>query len=80
MQVKKRKVFRRAVTTKCSFCEKEIVPSYRQHEVLSGFLTERGKLLGRARTGLCQRHQRRLAIEVKRARHLARLPFVAKLG
>ncbi len=80
MQPKKRKIFRRAVATKCSFCEKRSVPSYRDVEGLDGFLTERGKLLGRARTGLCQKHQRRLAIEVKRARLLARMAYVAKLG
>ena len=80
MPVKKRKIFRRAVATKCSFCEKEINPSYKQHEVLKSFLTERGKVLGRARTGVCQKHQRRLAIAVKRARHLARLPYVTTLG
>ncbi len=78
--IKQRKRIFRASNAKCSFCERNSTPSYKEHEVLSNFVTERGKLLGRARTGLCQKHQRRLAIAVKRARHLARLPFIAVLG
>lgn len=74
-QKKRRRVFR-AVDAKCSFCENSTNPDYKEAEVLKSFVTDRGKLLGRARTGLCQKHQRRLSIAVKRARHLAKIPFV----
>lgn len=62
----------------CIFCQKGETPSYKEIEVLKKFISDRGKILGRNKTGLCQKHQRRLAKAVKRARHLALLPFVAK--
>jgi small subunit ribosomal protein S18 len=45
---------------------------------LRRFLTDRGKIKSRRKTGTCSKHQRRLAIAVKRARHLALLPFTAE--
>ncbi len=45
---------------------------------LSRFLTERGKILSRTKTGVCSRHQRALTIAIKRARHVALLPFVVR--
>ncbi len=62
----------------CSFCDDKIVPSYKNVEVLKGKLTERGKILPRRVTGVCAKHQRILATEVKRARHIALVPFVAE--
>jgi small subunit ribosomal protein S18 len=50
---------------------------YKQPEVLTRFVTERGKILPRARTGLDAAHQRQLKIAVKRARMLALMPFAA---
>jgi small subunit ribosomal protein S18 len=49
--------------------------SYKDVDALKRFVTEQGYLLGRAKTGLNQKAQRRLARAVKRARHLALLPF-----
>ena len=48
---------------------------YKQTDMLRRFLTERGKIKGRRKTGNCAKHQRRLAIAIKRARHIALLPF-----
>lgn len=62
----------------CSFCDNDIVPSYKNVDVLKQKLTERGKILPRRVTGVCAKHQRKLATEVKRARHLALTPFVAE--
>lgn len=56
--------------------EKTDVELYKDIETLRRFLTERGQIRPRRQTGLCARDQRRLAIAVKRARHLALLPFV----
>ena len=69
----------RPVKTKCSFCEQKTVPDYKEWQALKVFVTERGKLLGRSKTGICAKHQRKLTVEVKRARHLARIPFVTVL-
>jgi len=62
----------------CSFCEDKIQPSYKNVDALKRKLTERGKILPRRVTGVCAKHQRALATEVKRARHIALVPFVAE--
>lgn len=53
-------------------------PSYKKWEVLAHFISDRGKMLPRSRTGLDAKTQRKLSREIKRARHLALLPFVVK--
>jgi len=63
----------------CPVCEKKIDLDYRKPEVLAQFLSDWGKILGREKTGVCAQHQRRLAREIKRARFLALLPFVARV-
>ena len=45
--------------------------------MLKYYLTEQGKIRARRQTGVCAKHQRQLATAIKRARHLAMLPFVA---
>lgn len=62
---------------KCYFCQNKKTPDYREFEVLYKFVSDRGKILARSRTGACAKHQRHLAQAVKRARHLALLAFVA---
>lgn len=60
----------------CSFCVDKIPQvDYKEAQKLKRFITERGKLLPRRITGNCARHQRQLTVAVKRARHLALLPF-----
>lgn len=54
-----------------------IVFDYKDAPTLLRFVTERGKILPRARTGLDAKGQRALKIAVKRARLLALLPFAA---
>ncbi len=62
----------------CSFCAGKIeVIDYKDPEKLYGFVSDRGKIAPRRRTGTCARHQRVLARAIKRARHLALLPYVA---
>lgn len=53
--------------------------SYKSHEYLMKFITDRGKIMGKDRTGLSSSDQRKLTREVKRARHLGLLPFVASI-
>jgi small subunit ribosomal protein S18 len=63
----------------CFFCEEKIASiDYKRADALWRFLTERGKIRPRRQTGTCAKHQRQLALAVKRARHLALLPFVAE--
>jgi small subunit ribosomal protein S18 len=62
----------------CNFCLDKVkeVP-YKDADMLRRYLTERGKIRPRRQTGTCAKHQRSLARAVKRARHLALLPFTA---
>lgn len=77
---KKKKVRVRNTNIKSHFTETNTVPDYKEFEVLQQFITDRGKILPRSRTGLTQKEQRQLSIAIKRARHLARLPFVSRIG
>jgi small subunit ribosomal protein S18 len=61
----------------CYFCEEDIDHvDYKDIQTLREFLTDRGKIRSRRQTSTCAQHQRQLARAVKRARHLALLPFV----
>lgn len=51
---------------------------YKDTENLKKFITERGKILPRRITGVCQSNQRHLNQAIKRARYIALLPFVAE--
>ncbi|MBD3420793.1 MAG: 30S ribosomal protein S18 [Chitinivibrionales bacterium] len=58
--------------------DNSLEPDYKRFDFLRRFVSERGKILSRRATGLKAKNQRKLAGEVKRARHLALLPFVNK--
>ncbi len=61
----------------CSFCTSEAaVIDYKEPAKLRHYISDRGKIAPRRKTGTCARHQRALALAIKRARHLALLPFV----
>ncbi len=63
----------------CQFCaDKNISIDYKQTDMLRRFVTEEGKIRPRRQTGTCARHQRALAIAIKRARHIALLPFTGE--
>ena len=51
---------------------------YKDFGSLRRYLSDRGKMEPRRKTGTCARHQRRLTIAIKRARHVALLPFTAE--
>lgn len=72
--------FRNKKRKRCPFTAsgiKEI--DYKDIETLMKFITERGKILPRRITGVSAFHQKRLAAAIKRARHMALLPFVAEV-
>ena len=62
----------------CKFCVQKLKIDYKDSDTLRRFITERGKILPRRITGTCAKHQRALAVAIKRARIIALLPFVAE--
>lgn len=63
----------------CRFCQDKVTHiDYKDERRLSRFITEQGKIIPRRVTGTCGRHQRQLAIAVKRARHIALLPYIGR--
>jgi len=63
----------------CSFCVDKIkIIDYKDTAKLSRYISERGKIEPRRKTGTCARHQRALAMAIKRARLIAILPFIAE--
>lgn len=63
----------------CFFCEVKKTPIYTDIVSLKKFTSGRGKIVPKARSGVCSKHQRSLAREVKRARFLALLPFTLRV-
>jgi small subunit ribosomal protein S18 len=62
----------------CKFCaDKAAHIDYKDIRTLEKFVTERGKIMPRRMSGVCAKHQRELAIAIKRARVVALLPYVA---
>ncbi len=63
----------------CSFCtDKVSYIDYKEPEQINRFITDHGKILPRRKTGTCAKHQRRLSTAIKRARHLALLPYTVQ--
>ena len=60
----------------CVFCGNDNVIDYKDTNKLKRYVSERGKILPRRITGNCAKHQRALTIAVKRARHVALMPYV----
>ena len=60
----------------CKFCVQKLKIDYKDSDMLRRFITERGKILPRRITGSCAKHQRALAVAIKRARTIALLPFI----
>jgi small subunit ribosomal protein S18 len=61
----------------CKFCERSVRRiDYKDADTLGRFITDRGKILPRRATGTCARHQRQLGTAIKRARHLALIPYI----
>ncbi len=61
----------------CSFCAGKVKSiDYKDTAMLGRFVSDRGKIEPRRRTGTCNRHQHALAEAIKQARHVALLPFV----
>ena len=62
----------------CRFCtDSNLKIDYKETQTLRDFTTERGKIMPRRMSGVCAKHQRELAIAIKRARQVALLPYVS---
>ena len=59
----------------CVFCGKDNVIDYKDTAKLKRYVSERGKILPRRITGNCAKHQRALTVAIKRARHIALMPY-----
>lgn len=61
----------------CRFCtEKNLAVDFKDQATLKYFVTERGKIIPRRISGNCAKHQRQVAIAIKRARGLALIPYI----
>ena len=64
----------------CQFCtDRSAKIDYKSTETLRRYVTESGKIRPRRQSGACAKHQRELARAIKRARHLAMLPFTGEV-
>lgn len=63
----------------CQFCsDKELSIDYKKVDLIRRYITDDGKIRPRRQTGACAKHQREVAAAIKRARHIALLPFTGK--
>lgn len=77
MRMRRRPIRRRRKV--CAFCEdSNLVIDYKDVNTLKKFISERGKILPRRITGSCAKHQRAVTLAVKRARHVALLPYTVE--
>ena len=74
--IKKRRI---RVPRNCQFCNEKFEPDYNDVATISRYVSDRGRILGRDKTGICAKHQRKLAKAIKRSRDLAMMPFVSGL-
>ncbi len=71
---RRRRSFRPRIKRKKQ-CSDTVPFDYKKPETLRPFISSHGRIKPKRLTGLCTKHQRVLAREIKRARHLALLPF-----
>ncbi|HEX3028059.1 MAG TPA: 30S ribosomal protein S18 [Clostridia bacterium] len=70
---------KRAKKKVCSFCIDKVQDiDYKEVAKVRKYVSERGKILPRRISGNCAKHQRQLTIAIKRARHIALLPYTAE--
>lgn len=67
------------VPRNCPFDKSGTEPDYKDVATLEKFVSDRAKILGKDRTGICSKHQRMISLAIKRARHLALLPYTPRI-
>ena len=74
----KKQYFRRKKV--CRFCVDKVDDiNYKDSKLLSGFISERGKITPRRISGVCTPHQKRLSEAIKQARNIALVPFASRV-
>lgn len=74
-----KRMFKTTFKKRCIFCKDESLEiDYKNIELLSRYVSSKGKILSRRSTGNCAKHQRKLAVEIKRARYLSLLPYLMR--
>ena len=64
----------------CRFCKDKATIDYKNVEQLGKYTSDRAKIRSRRMTGACRKHQREVAVAIKRAREMALLPYVGEGG
>ena len=65
----------------CRFCAEKIkMVDFKDQNTLKYFVTERGKIIPRRISGNCAKHQRQVALAIKRARNVALIPYTVLVG
>ena len=65
----------------CRFCSDKIkMVDFKDQNTLKYFVTERGKIIPRRISGNCAKHQRQVALAIKRARNVALIPYTVLVG
>ena len=63
----------------CQFCaDKQLLIDYKKVDLLKRYVTDEGKIRPRRQTGACARHQRVVAAAIRKARHIALLPYTGR--
>ena len=78
-RVVKRNIKRPSRKKVCNFCVDKVAEiDYKDTNKLKKYITEKGKIVPRRMSGVCAKHQRELAVAIKRARYMALLPYVGE--
>ena len=79
MTYQRRVIKYRPVALNCPFCAGGTEPDYKDVVPLTKYTSERGKILSKARTGVCSSHQRAITRQLKRTRYIALLPYIVRV-
>lgn len=67
------------MTKQCFFCSQNLNDiDYKEVDLVRRFISSQAKIIDPKHTGICAKHQRKLSEAIKRARHMALLPFVSR--
>ncbi|HOJ88820.1 MAG TPA: 30S ribosomal protein S18 [Pseudothermotoga sp.] len=76
-QQQQQKKRRKRKIKKCKLCEMKVeYVDYKDIRLLNEYLSDKGKIIPKRVTGNCAKHQRMIKVAIKRARHMALLPFI----
>ncbi|MDP3973774.1 MAG: 30S ribosomal protein S18 [Candidatus Daviesbacteria bacterium] len=70
-----KEVVQKKSTQRCIFCRDNSKPKFTDVATLKKFISDRSRIIPRAKSGICSKHQRVLTKQIKYARHLSLLPF-----